>query len=103
MKKLKELREKLDISQTELSKKIGIPQSSYSHFEVGRSEPNINTLIKLADFFKVPIDALVERKFNGVDFSKFTDVHFELLEKISTLNETQCEKLIGYIDGSNNK
>lgn len=100
---LKELRKKLKISQTELSNKIGIPQSSYSHFEIGRSEPDIATLIKLADFFKVPIDALVERKFNNVDFSKFTDIHFELLEKIAGLNETQCEKLIGYIDGSNNK
>ena len=100
---LKELRNKLKISQTELSNKIGIPQSSYSHFEIGRSEPDMKTLIKLADFFKVPIDALVERKFNNIDFSKFTDVHFELLEKISCLNETQCEKLIGYIDGASNK
>ena len=103
MKKLKDLREKLDISQTELSKKIGIPQSSYSHFEVGRSEPNIATLIKLADFYKVPIDTLVGRKFHDIDFSKFTDTHFELLEKISALNENQCEKLIGYIDGASTK
>ncbi len=103
MKKLKELREKLDVSQTELSSKIGIPQSSYSHFEVGRSEPNITTLIKLADFFKVPIDSLVERKFHNIDFSKFTDIHYELTEKIASLTEVQCEKLLSYIDGMNNK
>lgn len=101
--KLKELRKKLKITQSELSQKTGIAQTTYSHYEIGTGRPDIDNLIKLADFFKVPIDALVERKFNGVDFSKFTDVHFELLEKISALNETQCEKLIGYIDGSNNK
>ncbi|MBO5954821.1 MAG: helix-turn-helix transcriptional regulator [Clostridia bacterium] len=101
--KLKEYRQKLKISQTALANKIGIPQTTYSHYEVGTNEPDITTLIKLADFYKVPIDALVERKFNNIDFSKFTDVHFELLEKISGLNETQCEKLIGYIDGASNK
>ena len=100
---LKELRKKLKISQTELSNKTGIPQSSYSHYEIGTSEPDVLTLIKLADFFKVPIDALVERKFNGIDFAKFSDVHFELLEKISTLDEVQCQKLIGYLDGMSNK
>ncbi len=100
---LKDLRKKLKISQVEVSNKLGIPQSSYSHMEIGRSEPDIKTLIKLADFFKVPIDALVERNFHNIDFAKFTDIHFELLEKISALSETQCQKLIGYIDGTNAK
>ncbi len=103
MKKLKELRKKLNISQTEVSNKIGVPQSSYSHFEIGRSEPSIETLIKLADFFKVPIDALVERKFHNIDFAKFTDTHYKLTEAISNLTDVDCEKLLGYIDGIKNR
>lgn len=103
MKKLKELRNKLKLTQTEVAEKLGLKQTTYSHYEIDNAEPDIATLIKLADFFKVPIDALVERKFNNIDFSKFTDIHFILLEKISSLNETQCEKLIGYLDGMSNK
>ena len=100
---LRNLRNKMKISQEELAHKIGIPQSSYSHYEIGRTKPDIEILIKLADFYKVPIDALVERKFHNIDFSKFTDTHYELTEKISNLNEFQCEKLLSYIDGMNNK
>ncbi|MBQ8615177.1 MAG: helix-turn-helix transcriptional regulator [Clostridia bacterium] len=103
MKRLKELRKKLNLTQTEVSTKIGIAQTTYSHYEIGNSQPDIATLVKLADFYKVPIDALVERKFHNIDFSKFTDTHYELTEKISNLNEFQCEKLLSYIDGMNNK
>ena len=103
MKKLKELRKKLKLSQIEVANKIGIAQTTYSHYEIGTSEPDISTLIKLANFFKVPIDMLVERNFHNIDFAKFTDTHFELTEKISNLTEVQCEKLLSYIDGMNNK
>ena len=103
LNKLKELRNRLDLSQTELSAKLSIPQTTYSHYESGRNEPDIETLIKLANFYKVPIYTLVERKFNNIDFSKCTDTHFELIEKVSNLTEVQCEKLLGYIDGQNNK
>ena len=101
--KLKEYRKKLSISQMELSRKIGIPQTTYSHYENSTNEPDIKTLIKLADFYKVPIDALVERKFHNIDFAKFTDTHYELTEKIASLTEVQCEKLLSYIDGFTNK
>ncbi len=101
--KLKEFRKKLKISQTELSNKIQMPQSTYSHYENGSNEPDIKTLIKLADFYKVPIDALVERKFNNIEFAKFTDTHFELLSKIAELDEGQCKILLGYLDGMKNR
>ena len=100
---LKPLRKKLQLSQQQVADKLGIKQTSYSYYEIGKNEPDISTLIKLADFYKVPIDALVERKFHDIDFSKFTDTHFELTEKISNLTEVQCEKLLSYIDGMNTK
>lgn len=100
---LEKFRNNLNISQRELSKKLNIPQTTYSNYERKRNEPDIETLIKLANFYKVPIDTLVERKFNNIDFSKCTDTHFELIEKVSNLTEVQCEKLLGYIDGQNNK
>lgn len=100
---LERFRNNLKISQKDLATKLNIPQTTYSNYERKRNEPDISTLIKLADFYKVPIDALVERKFHDIDFSKFTDTHFELTEKISNLTEVQCEKLLSYIDGMNTK
>ncbi len=98
---LENLRKKIGLTQTELADKIGMAQSSYSHIEIGRSKPNLETLTKLADFYKVPIDAIVGRNFLNIDFGKFSDLHFELVSRISDLNEAECQKLLGYLDGWN--
>ena len=48
--KLKEYRQKNNISQKDLSKKLGIPPTTLYSYEQGVCDPNVNTLIKLADF-----------------------------------------------------
>lgn len=56
---LKEVREFLGISQTELSNRIGLMPSAISHFEGGRREPNILNLAKLAKGLGVTTDRLL--------------------------------------------
>ena len=58
--KLRELRLKNDLSQVELSKILNISQTSYSQWERGICEPNIETLKKIARYFKVSLDILLE-------------------------------------------
>lgn len=58
---LKELRKENNLTQTELAKKINISQRAYSFYENGEREPSIETLINLAEFYKIPIDVLVGR------------------------------------------
>lgn len=60
-KNLKELREQNKLTQQEVANKIQITQRAYAFYEKGDREPSIDTLIKLADIFKVPIDLLVGR------------------------------------------
>ena len=62
-KRLKDLRLEVGLTQTELAKRIGATQRQVSFWESGQIEPNIFWLIKLADFFDVQIDYLVE-EFN---------------------------------------
>ena len=59
--KLKELRKKAGISQSELGNKLGVTGQTVLNWESGLYEPKIEYLIKLADFFNVTIDYLVER------------------------------------------
>ncbi len=59
--KLKELRELNHISQAKLAKIIGVSQSTVAMWEVGKSRPEYETLMKLADFFDVSIDELTNR------------------------------------------
>ena len=58
---LKELREKEGKTQAEIAKKVNISQRAYAFYEKGDREPSIDTLIELAEYFKVPIDILVGR------------------------------------------
>ena len=57
--RLKELRAERKLSQEDVANNIGLLRSTYSLYEISYSEPDIQTLIKLSNFFKVSIDWLV--------------------------------------------
>ena len=59
--RLKELRESKGISQIKLAMDLSINQNSISRYETGAREADYETLIKLADYFDVSIDYLLER------------------------------------------
>lgn len=49
------------MTQAEVGAKLNISQRSYAHFEAGTRGIPIETLIALADLYKVNLDYLVER------------------------------------------
>ncbi len=60
-KNLKFLRKEKGIGQDALAKELNISVKTVSHWETGYSQPSIEQLIRLADFFDVSIDELVGR------------------------------------------
>jgi transcriptional regulator with XRE-family HTH domain len=58
---LKELRKNKNMTQKEIADKIHVTQSAYAHYEAGRKEPKIETLLLLAEIHKTSIDYLVGR------------------------------------------
>ena len=62
---LQDLREDRDISRKDLAMVLNISVSTLGMYEQGRREPNIDMLIKLADYFDVSIDFLVGRSFKN--------------------------------------
>ena len=50
---IKQLRDKLNISQKELSKKIGINQSTISNWEMGNFSLTMKSFMKVSDFAKI--------------------------------------------------
>ena len=55
-KVIKELRKNRRLTQTELSKALGVSKSMISSYESDSRAPSYNVLIKLARFFNVPMD-----------------------------------------------
>lgn len=55
------MREKLGMTQEELSGKLGISRAALSHYETNRREPDFLTLRNIADYFHVSLDFLLCR------------------------------------------
>lgn len=60
MKKLTELRLANNMSQIELSKKVGVTDSAICQYESGKRTPNIKMLKKIATVFNCSVDELLE-------------------------------------------
>lgn len=56
---LKEARLKSGLSQKDVAENIGVAKSTYSLYESGSREPNVNTIKKIADFLNVSADTLL--------------------------------------------
>lgn len=57
--KLRELRETYDLSQAQIASALNIDRSTYTNYELDKTSPNLETLVRLARIFNVPKDALL--------------------------------------------
>ena len=55
MNRLKELRQKNNLTLRGLGKEINMSSSRISQYETGKREPKLETWNKLADYFHVPV------------------------------------------------
>lgn len=60
--KLKKARNDTGLSQREVAKELNLSKSTIASYEMGRTEPDIETLAKLADFYQVSTDWLLSTK-----------------------------------------
>ncbi len=59
--RIRDLREDRDLTQTEISKLLNISQVAYSYYELNKRSIPLESLCKLADFYKVSVDYLLYR------------------------------------------
>ena len=60
-RRIRDLREDKDLNQTQVAKILGMSQTGYSKYETGENDLPTAILIKLADFYDVSIDYLLNR------------------------------------------
>ena len=63
-KNLRGIREDKDIKQKEVAKYLNVSQNTYSQYETGVISLTAEVLIKLANYYKVSIDYLLDRTNN---------------------------------------
>ena len=55
------LREEAELTQQQVAEAIGSTQQKISNYEKGTVEPDCDTLVQLADFFKTTVDYMLGR------------------------------------------
>ena len=68
MNRLKELRQKNNLTLKELGQKVGMPTITISRYETGKREPKLETWNKLAEYFNVPTSYLMGLDRNDLKF-----------------------------------
>lgn len=74
---LKELREKNGYTQKRLGELLHVSKNSISHYELGKSMPDISVLIEMTDIFNVSMDFLL----GLTDFNLSKDLLNKSLDK----------------------
>ena len=57
--RLKKARENTGFTQREVEKETGIKQSTLAGYEIGRTQPDIETIGILAEFYNISVDWLI--------------------------------------------
>lgn len=101
--RIRYLRRKANLNQTELAKKLGVSTSTVGFWETNKREPDLDLLVKLSEMFNVSADYLLNNyndntimiygragSHKNIDF---TDEQIRLIEDfIETLKKGNEEK-----------
>ena len=61
---LKEKRKELDLTQQHVADHLNVTRQTVSSWEVGKSFPDIPTLIKISDFYQLSLDYMLKGDVN---------------------------------------
>ncbi|HEY8388880.1 MAG TPA: helix-turn-helix transcriptional regulator [Parasegetibacter sp.] len=88
-KNLAYLRKQLKLRQEEMQSRVGVSRTTWSNYENGISEPSVNGLINISNFFGVSLDDLLKKDLSRTANSKGNPapVRYGLNNAISVLDE----------------
>ncbi|MEI3337600.1 MAG: helix-turn-helix transcriptional regulator [Clostridium sp.] len=106
-KRIRELRIEKELTQEDIAKMLNKSTNNISQYETGKRQPDINTIIKIAEYFNVSIDYLMgrtETRELADDFIKknlkLTDDEKKILSQYRNLNkegEKQAKEYLEYL------
>jgi transcriptional regulator with XRE-family HTH domain len=57
--RLRRIRKEKLVNQIELAAFLSVAQNTVSNWEIGRAQPDIDTIVKISDFFEISTDYLL--------------------------------------------
>ncbi len=103
LKNLKHLRQTEGISQKQLAESIGVSQQSINKYENHKIEPDIDTMIALAEYFQTSVDYLVghtevRRKIEETATCELNAEELFLVESYRSLSRKRKDSIRSIID-----
>lgn len=103
LKNLKALREEAGISQKQLAELIGTSQQSINKYENHKIEPDVDTMIRIADYFETSVDYLIghspiRRKLEQIYPYDLNADEGRLIEQYRRLTEKQRDSVQTVMD-----
>ena len=102
---LKELRKNANLTQEQLSIKLGCSAGAIGLYEQGRRKPDDETLVSLAKIFDVSVDYLLGLECNNykINTEDFSELEFAMLDGFKKLDKKTKLNVINIINDINNK
>ena len=72
-KNIRKIRISKKMTQTEFAELFDLKRTAVGSYEEGRAEPKIDTLIKIADYFKLSLDQLLRKELSINEIFHFRD------------------------------
>ncbi len=80
-----------------MADKLQLDYSMYNKYENGKNEPNLETLMKIADFFGVSVDELIGHECEMLNKRTLTIEQLEMLNYILNFTPKQQYTALGYL------
>ena len=106
---LKKCREHCDLTQKQIAVPLNIDRSTYSNYERGITEPDYDTLVKLARIFNVNPGDLIVEDSKSIRVEDVSDVPLfvlskkekEIITELRTMTESDKEEILHLIKKRN--
>ena len=105
---LKYLRSKFHISQQGLADTLEIPRTTLGDYERGKTEPNMDMLIRMADHFKIKVDDLIRTNLSHKDLEVLRNKDLRVLaisvdqDNRENIELVDAKAEAGYLDSFQN-
>lgn len=98
--RLKEYRKKTGLTQQQIATILNVSKPGYNSWESGRTEPDYETLKKLADYFHTTTDNLLGHDVPYLlDKSTLTQKQRDLVDLVSDMDDNICDRVFAYASG----
>ena len=96
--KLKNLRQLAHKTQEEVANDLKIKKQTYQNYELKKREPDIQTLIQLANYFNVSIDYLCDRTWNN-NINYIPEERKNIITQLLALSDAEFNEIAIYVKG----